>query len=200
MPPLTKSLQKRIQELKSSIESQMTELAAYEKVLEIESRQTEATETIATPAREVEPAPAPITETETTPEFKGSKIGMVATILKARGASGATPKEVDEIFSAQGIARSKNLIYNALSFLLKQRKLKKNAGRYFFISADSTQEPASPKKQRISDEGLRRIRAANKKRWAKERASQKPGATSAPKKSVRRAKKVTAKRATKAAA
>jgi hypothetical protein len=36
MSSLTKPLQKRIQELKSSIESQKAELAAYERVLEIE--------------------------------------------------------------------------------------------------------------------------------------------------------------------
>jgi hypothetical protein len=36
MPSLTKSLERRIQELKSSIESQRAEMAAYERVLEIE--------------------------------------------------------------------------------------------------------------------------------------------------------------------
>ena len=36
MPSLTKSLERRIQELKSAIEIQKTELAAYERVLEIE--------------------------------------------------------------------------------------------------------------------------------------------------------------------
>ena len=36
MPSLTKALEKRIQELKTSIESQRVEMAAYERVLEIE--------------------------------------------------------------------------------------------------------------------------------------------------------------------
>jgi len=36
MPSLTQSLERRIQELKSAIEIQKAELAAYERVLEIE--------------------------------------------------------------------------------------------------------------------------------------------------------------------
>ena len=43
MPSLTKALEKRIKELKTSIESQRAEMAAYERVLEIElvARRTE---------------------------------------------------------------------------------------------------------------------------------------------------------------
>ena len=58
----------------------------------------------------------------------------MAAIVKACGISGATPKEVSDVFSARGIARSKNVIYNALSLLVKQRKLEKKDGRYFSVS------------------------------------------------------------------
>src|SRR5207237_4297044 len=108
--------------------------------------------------------------TETAPVFSGSKTDFVAAIVKARGISGATPKEVSEVFSARRIARSKNLIYNALSFLVKQRKLEKKDGRY---------QPVAPRKWKISAEGLRNIREATKRRWAREKAARKTRATSA---------------------
>src|SRR5207237_1093804 len=108
--------------------------------------------------------------TETAPVFSGSKTDFVAAIVKARGISGATPKEVSEVFSARRIPRSKNLIYNALSLLVKQRKLEKKDGRYFSVSADSSEKPVAPRKWKISAEGLKNIREANKKRWAKKAA------------------------------
>src|SRR5205814_9103147 len=123
--------------------------------------------------------------TETAPVFTGSKRDFVAAIVKARGISGATPKEVSDIFSARGIARSKNLIYNALSFLVKQRKLEKKDGRYFSVSADSREKHVAPRKWKISAEGLKRIREANKKRWAREKAARKTRARSAAKRSAR---------------
>jgi hypothetical protein len=206
MPSLTKSLEKRIQELKSAIETQKTELAAYERVLEIElanagqSRQTEATNTVDIAQPKVPPTEgqfpsggAAARETgiarasgiEAGPTFSGSKTDFVAAIVKARGTSGATPKEIDEIFSARRIARSKNLIYNALSFLVKQRKLEKKDGRYFFVSTDSSEKLVGPKKRQISAEGLQRIREANRKRWAKERAARDGRTRSAAKRSAR---------------
>ena len=192
MSSLTKQLEKRIQELRSGIESQKTELAAYERVLEIElahvgqAHRTEATETAEiaqqnivpsegqfspTGAAASETAIARAAGTEAGADFSGSKTDFVAAIVKERGASGATPKEVGDVFSARGIARSRNLIYNALSALVKQRKLAKRDGRYFSLSSDSRVKLAAPKKRQLSAEGLKRIREANKKRWAKERAA-----------------------------
>jgi DNA-binding transcriptional regulator YhcF (GntR family) len=111
----------------------------------------------------------------------------VAKILEARGISGVTPKEIDEVFSARRITRSENLIYNALSLLRKEGKLEKKNGRYYFVSADSPQTPAAPRKHRISAEGIKRIREANKKRWAEKRAARNGGAKSTSKKSAQRA-------------
>src|SRR5207248_5728996 len=85
-------------------------------------------------------------------------------IVKARGTSGATPKEVSDIFLARGIARSKNLIYNALSLLVKQRKLEKKDGRYFSVYADSSEKPVAPRKWKISAEG--RLMPAASYMWA----------------------------------
>jgi hypothetical protein len=218
MPSLTKTLQKRIQELRSSIESQQAELAAYEKVLELElanpgqSHQTEVPDSadtdegIAHPTKPqvptrvaavTEAADATTVETGADLEFTGSKGNFVAAIVKAHGTSGVTPKDVEHIFSARRIKRSKNLIYNALSTLVKQKKLERKEGRYFFLSADSSRKGVAPKKRKFSAEGLERIREASKKRWARERAAQGARAKSAPKKSIRPAKKVTTKRAAK---
>src|SRR5437868_14921622 len=102
--------------------------------------------------------------TETAPVFSGSKTDFVAAIVKARGISGATPKEVSDIFLARGIARSKNLIYNALSLLVKQRKLEKKDGRYFSVYADSSEKPVAPRKWKISAEG--RLMPAASYMWA----------------------------------
>ena len=119
------------------------------------------------------------------PSFSGSKTDFVATIVKARGISGATPKEVSEVFSARRIPRRKNLIYNALSLLMRQRKLEKKDGRYFSVSADSREKPVAPRKWKISAEGLKRIKEANKRRWAREKAARKSRARSAAKRSAR---------------
>jgi hypothetical protein len=166
MPSLTKSLEKRIQELRSSIEAQKAELAAYERVLEVERVRGDVPQA---PAEEPEIAQEAVPSTE--PAFVGNKTEFITGILKARGASGATPKEIDTIFSAQAIARSKNLIYNALSFLLKRKKLTKRGGRYFLLSDAGAVQSATPQKRRISAAGLKRISDANKKRWAAVRAA-----------------------------
>jgi len=218
MPSLTKTLQKRIQELRSSIESQQAELAAYEKVLELElanpgeSHQTEVPDSADTDdglAHSTKPQVpirvAAVTETgdATTIEigaeldFTGSKGNFVAAIVKAHGTSGVTPKDVEHVFSTRRINRSKNLIYNALSTLVKQGKLERKEGRYFFLSADSNPKVISPKKRKFSPEGLERIREATKKRWARERAARGARAKSASKKSTGPTKKVRTKRAAK---
>ena len=206
MPSLTKSLERRIQELKSSIESQRAELAAYERVLEIELGHAGGSQPV-TAAETVDGAQGKVTSTEgqlpideasagnvgipqasrteTAPVFSGSKTDLVAAIVKARGISGATPKEVSDVFSARRIARSKNLIYNALSALLKQKKLEKKDGRYFFVSSHSREKHVAPRKWTISAAGLKRIREANKKRWAKEKAARNARAKSAAKRSAR---------------
>src|SRR5689334_12521189 len=206
MPSLTKSLERRIQELKTSIESQTAEMAAYERVLEIElahagrSQQADTVETADGAQGKITPTDAqvptneasagntgiaPESGTETAPVFSGSKTDFVAAIVKARGISGATPKEVSDIFSARGVARSKNLIYNALSLLVKQRKLEKKDGRYFSVSAASSDKTVAPRKWKISAEGLKRIREANQKRWAREKAARKTRSRSAAKGSAR---------------
>jgi hypothetical protein len=173
MPTLTKSLEKRIQELRSSIDAQKAELAAYERVWEVERAKGNRSPVAQTPDDEPE-LEKPVQESVTLadPEFTGNKTEFITSILRARGTSGATPKEIDDVFSAHAIARSKNLIYNALSFLLKRKRLIRRAGRYFPLSAAGGAKKSAPsKKRRISAEGLKRISEANKKRWAALRAA-----------------------------
>src|SRR5207237_4017831 len=110
---------------------------------------------------------------------------FACTIVKARGIAAATPKELSEFFSARRIQRRKNLIYNALSLLVKQRKLEKKDVRYFSVPADSREKPVAPRKWKISAEGLKRIKEANKRRWAREKAARNARARSAAKRSAR---------------
>ena len=48
---------------------------------------------------------------------------------------GAAPKEIDQVFAERGIEKSKNVIYNALFSLVRQKKLKKKDGQYFYIGS-----------------------------------------------------------------
>jgi hypothetical protein len=106
-----------------------------------------------------------------TPEFTGNKTDFVRAVVEARGPSGAMPRDIDEAFTTRRIDRSKNLIYNSLSALVKQKKLKKKGDRYLSASIDSNVKSVLPKK-RISPEGLKRIIEANKRRWAEKKAAQ----------------------------
>src|SRR5207248_8286858 len=98
MPSLTKSLERRIQELKTSIESQRAEMAAYERVLQIElaqvgqSQQADTVETADGAQGQITPTEgqfptgetsagnagiSPASGTETAPVFGGSKTDFV---------------------------------------------------------------------------------------------------------------------------
>jgi hypothetical protein len=167
---LKTSLEKRIKELRASIELQKTELAAYEQVLALESGK---------PIESVsESSSAPPAKTKNIPvaqpievEFNGSRSDFVASVVKAKGSAGVTPQEIAAAFAARKIAVGKNLVYNALSLMYKQKKVRKSDGRYFATGANATASAGPAKKRRISEEGMKRIIAATKKRWALARAA-----------------------------
>ncbi len=196
---LTKSLEKRIHELHASIDAQKTELAAYEQVLALESGKP-ADAALAPPVAPAPPVVSPkATSVPSAPapapaEFNGTRTDFVAAILKARGSAGVTPAEISAAFAARKIQISKNLVYNVLSVMFKQKRVRKSAGKYFLLaskaaapvkSAPAASAPAktvptktapakaapAKKKGRISEEGMRRIIAATKKRWALVRAA-----------------------------
>jgi hypothetical protein len=186
MSHFIKSLQTRIHELNKSIEAQKTELNAYEHILQIETSKgnVSAVEiSVEAPAKAtpVHSAPAPsggLAHIKT----GGSKTTLIAEIVMAHGGQGASPKEVDQFFSARKIKRSKNLIYNTLSYLVAQKKLQRRDGRYFAlggaaivqkVAASPSAPAATPTKRRLSPAGLKRIREALKKRWAAKRAADK---------------------------
>lgn len=140
---------------------------------------------------------APPSQSSASPSFAGSKTDFIRSVIESRGTSGATPKDIDQAFTARRIARSKNLIYNSLGALVKQNKIAKKGDRY--VLASPATKPAAPaksapatksatptksapvatlaksappaKKTRISPEGLKRIIEANKKRWAAKKAA-----------------------------
>ena len=217
MSSLTKSLEKRIQELTTSIEAQKTELAAYEKVLAAETGKTDEphqnqsvvshmTDHAAPKMEEHAESPTSAAKPDLSAlEFTGNKTNLVAAIVETFGRAGATPKEVDSVFTERKVARSKNLIYNTLSYLVAQKKLVRNEGRYFVTGGASSAAPkkvgrpakgtkqakkVTPTKRTISPEGIKRIREANKKRWAAKKAADQAATSKiAPSKSVGRKKK-----------
>lgn len=66
------------------------------------------------------------------PEFTGNKTQFVRAIVRSCGSMGATPKDIDQVFAKRRIERSKNAIYNALDSLVRQKKLRKHEGQYFY--------------------------------------------------------------------
>jgi hypothetical protein len=152
---LKKSLEKRIEELRKSIAAQTTELAAYEQVLALESGKP--LESVASAATQA--------------EFNGSRSDFVVSVLKLHGAAGVTPADISAAFAERQITISKNLVYNVLSLMYKQKKVRKAAGKYYLVAGKTLAAP--PQKSRISEEGMRRIIAATKKRWAAARAKKK---------------------------
>jgi hypothetical protein len=181
---LKKSLEKRIHELRHSIKAQTTELAAYEQVLALESGKPlpglapapaavaavvkkhsasqgvpakAATSKLAKKATPASSSTAPITV-----NFNGSRSDFVASVLQQRGAAGVSPAEISAAFAAHKIEVGKNLVYNVLSLMFKQKRVRKSGGKYYLLSSAK----AVPAKRRISEEGMRRIIAATKKRWA----------------------------------
>jgi hypothetical protein len=179
MSQLTKSIKTRIQELTTSIEAQRTELAAYERILEIESAKvnTPVVETKSQTKPAPTPAAPPVEHSQIA--FTGNKTTLVADIVKSFGSAGVSPKDVDKFFTARKIKRSKNLIYNTLSYLVSQKKLQRKDGRYFALAGGAvpqTAAAAAPKKRRLSPAGLKRIREAVKKRWAAKRAADRAAA------------------------
>jgi hypothetical protein len=180
MSTLSKSLEKRVHELRTSIEAQKIELAAYERVLELESKEAAPAE--AGTSADSMPSPSAASSNAHDLEFSGSRSDFVASILKNRAGVGATPQEIAKVFAMRKIPISKNLIYNVVSLLFKQKKIKKSGGRYYYATrggaAPAHHAPtasAAPKKRRISEEGMRRIIAATKKRWAAVRAAKAKG-------------------------
>lgn len=181
---LTKSIEKRIQELHALIEAQKAELAAFEQVLALESGKPPES-VVTTPPIAVKaahkPAPTARSATQVTVPLKGTRTDFVADILKERGSAGVTPAEISAAFAARKIQTSKNLVYNVLSVMYKQKRVRKSGGKYFPAGVKLTGPPvaasagAAPKKRRISEEGMRRIIAATKKRWALVRAAKPAG-------------------------
>jgi hypothetical protein len=183
MSQLSKSLEKRIQELTASIESQKTELAAYERVLHMElSKEEEPVETpeVApeiTAALSAHAKAEPAVAKASGVAYSGNKTALVADIVKSFGSKGATPKDVDAFFAEKNIKRSKNLVYNTLSYLVTRKSLVRRDGKYFLpgttpAAAKKTAAAAPVKtKRKLSPEGLKRIKEALKKRWADKRAA-----------------------------
>jgi hypothetical protein len=185
MSSLTKSLQKRIEELRLSIESQRAELAAYEKVLEVEVGREDVSVDRQRIARETDEsnqeAQLELTgeqggprlptggraasgngegqgpQAAAVPEFTGNKTDFVRAIVKARGSLGATPSEIADVFKARQIEKSKNFIYNALDVLVKQNKFKRDNGRYFapFTDAQGKRAASAPRALKESEKPTR---------------------------------------------
>jgi hypothetical protein len=209
MSQLLQSLEKRIQELIASIEVQRAELAAYERVLGMELTRESAPVEVAVVewevpleiSAEVEPeeasAPAAIPAAEASDApISGNKTSMVEQIVKSYGNAGATPKDVDAYFTSRKVERSKNLVYNTLSYLVAHKRLERRDGKYFVTDIPVVRKKRGPAKKKtaaptkvkrkLSPEGLKRIREALKKRWALKRAGDAAPGRAATKKAAKK--------------
>ena len=128
---LTKTLERKVREIRSSIEAQSSELAAYEKLLEVELAKGKSLSGNSSVSKMPDAPNAVRPGAAGEVEFSGNKTAFILGIVRAHGAAGAAPKEIAEVFTARKIARSDNLIYTTLSALAKQKKLKRRDGRYF---------------------------------------------------------------------
>jgi hypothetical protein len=164
--------------LQELLDSASAVIGQAKSVLDSRSGESPRTSTKATNKRSLPQG----SETAAAPGFTGNKTDFVRAVVEAGGPSGVTPREIDEALATRKIDRSKNLIYNALSALVKQKKLKKKGDRYLSASIDSNVKSVLPKK-RISAEGLKRIIEANKKRRAGKKAAQDTQVATRPKKS-----------------
>jgi hypothetical protein len=176
MSSLTKSLEKRIEELKTSISAQQAELAAYEKVLASELAPSapstaigDGTHPLSTSTEELSSLPSGTTPI---PPFTGNKSAFVAAIVQAHGSSGVTAKGVKDIFAERKVKASQNLVYNALTGLVKQKKIERRDGQYFSRVKAAGKPAATKKKRQISAASRERMAEASRNRWAKERAAQ----------------------------
>ena len=70
------------------------------------------------------------------PEFTGNKTQFVQAIVRSSGSAGIAPKDIDQMFVKRRIEKSKNAIYNALDSLVRQKKVRKDEGRYFYQASD----------------------------------------------------------------
>jgi len=182
MPTLTKSLEETIHRLKSTIESQQQELAAYELVLQIETRNEQPVDSAAAPV--AEPSRSP----KSAVPYSGNKTALIVDIIQSYGSTGATSKEIGSAFADRKISVGSNFIYSTLSFLLSKKRLVRRDGKYFAVTESTVPPPSSKrsgraakkqtptKKRQISPEGLKRIREAVKRRWAAKRAADRKAA------------------------
>jgi len=177
MSQIRESLKTRIEELTKSIEAQTTELAAYDRLLQIElSKETTPTKASQSESP-VKTSPASTHGAPgvdlTTVEFTGSKTAFVVAIVKAHGAAGATPKEIRDVFATRKIPQSDNLIYTTLSALAKDKKLHRRDGRYYGPGSAtvSKSEGTTPAKRKMSPAAIKKIREGVKKYWAAKKAA-----------------------------
>jgi hypothetical protein len=170
----------RIQELTTSIEAQTTELAAYQRVLQIEMSKETSPSGAMPSGIPTQSIPASSNGTSavdlTAVEFTGNKTAFVVAIVKAHGGTGATPKEIRDVFASRKIPQSDNLIYTTLSALAKDKKLRRADGRYFGVGSaavfkNGSAAPAAKKRMRPA--AIKRIREGVKKYWAAKKAAAK---------------------------
>jgi hypothetical protein len=177
MSSLTKSLEKRIEELKASISSQQAELAAYEKVLASELAPSTPSTAIGDgthPVSTLTQASSSLPSGPTSiPPFAGNRSAFVAAIVQAHGSSGVTAKDVKDIFAESKVKASQNLVYNALTGLVKQKKIDRRDGRYFSrVKASGGKTAATKKKRHVSAASREKMAEASRNRWAKKRAAE----------------------------
>lgn len=115
-----------------SSQNQQKEISEADAVSEHSASDSDGQRSIAGQTKLSQNGKSPGTKGKRIPEFTGNKTEFVRAVVRFRGAAGATPKDIDEVFAQHRIEKSKNVIYNALYSLVQQNKLKKKGGQYFY--------------------------------------------------------------------
>ena len=183
MSQLTKSLKARIEEVTASIEAQTAELAAYERVLHLElakgstPAEGSLSETHHRPASVLAPVTPKFDSTNV--EFTGNKTALAAEIVNRYGSVGASSREVDQVFTARKIKRSRKFVTKTLSYLAAQKRLELRNGRYYGVRGQTVMNSGgaapsvAPAKKKMSAAAIKKIREGVRKYWASKKAAAK---------------------------
>jgi hypothetical protein len=133
-------LNTRVREAERIIADQNENLAALRHLLRIEMAES-------TSERAVEA----VAVAHTSPKFAGNKTAFALEIVRLSGSRGAAAKDVRQEFLSQKVPHGENTIYDALSYLVGQKKLERKEGRYFVVGKPPNGERVKSKSLKRSD-------------------------------------------------
>ncbi len=111
--------------------------------------------------------------------FTGNKTALAADIVKSYGSAGASSREVEQVFAARKIKRSRKFVTKTLSYLAAQKRLELRNGRYYGVGGETVMNSGgaapsvAPAKKKMSAAAIKKIREGVRKYWASKKAAAK---------------------------